>query len=27
VRITLNFVNPFDATTPIVRTHTINVMN
>ncbi len=27
VRLTLNFVNPFDASTPIVRTHTINVMN
>ena len=27
VRITLNFVNPFDATKPIVRTHTINLMN
>ncbi len=27
VRITLKFVNPFDAANPITRTHTINVMN
>jgi type IV pilus assembly protein PilW len=27
VRITLVFVNPFDAATPITRTHTINLMN
>ena len=27
VRVTLLFVNPFDATKPITRTHTINVMN
>jgi hypothetical protein len=27
VRITLNFVNPFDATKTIARLHTINLMN
>ena len=27
VRVTLKFVNPFDAANPITRTHTINVMN
>ena len=27
VRITLYFVNPFDASSPITRTHTINLMN
>ena len=27
VRITLTFVNPFDATNPLVRTHTINLNN
>lgn len=27
VRITLRFVNPFDAANPITRTHTINLMN
>lgn len=27
VRITMQFVNPFDATNPIVRTQTINTMN